>query len=306
MDELRGGLNEPDHSDRPERQARAAGGGDYGAVRQRAEPRSRAEYAAEQQQQMVAGRVELVFRSGGDVLQRFEPRRAGLPEISARNAAAYLDAHHGERPWLAPARGCSPEVQRIFAAFDQGVGHAHIRHEGWVTEEMNERRLRCLEDPAQLDVTKRVAGIDGLASGDQLHRCGSTATRITGPHGFAVAVARGVEHPDVQAALQAEFKEKWAPRQVVLPIADTLGADGHRYCTGWQLQPVDGSMKTARANRDAWAQARARDAIPNGPEPKARPVETFDGGTMTFMFGPNRAHNGYEIVTMYVNPPEGK
>ena len=171
---------------------------------------------------------------------------------------------------------------------------------------MNERRLRCLEDPAQLDVTKRVAGIDGLASGDQLHRCGSTATRITGPHGFAVAVARGVEHPDVQAALQAEFKEKWAPRQVVLPIADTLGADGHRYCTGWQLQPVDGSMKTARANRDAWAQARARDAIPNGPEPKARPVETFDGGTMTFMFGPNRAHNGYEIVTMYVNPPEGK
>lgn len=48
-------------------------------------------------------------------------------------------------------------MQRIFAALDQGHGHAHIRHEGWVTEEMNERRVRSLEDPAQLDPTKRVA-----------------------------------------------------------------------------------------------------------------------------------------------------
>ena len=66
------------------------------------------------------------------------------------------------RPWLAAARGCSPEVQRVFATLDQGGGHAHIRHEGWVTEEMNELRLRCLEDPAQLDTAKRAAGIDGL------------------------------------------------------------------------------------------------------------------------------------------------
>ena len=51
--------------------------------------------------------------------------------------------------------------------------------------------------------------------------------------------------------------------------------------------------------RDAWASAR------DGPEPKSRRVETFDGGTATFMFGPNRARNGYEIVTMYVNPPKG-
>jgi len=81
-----------------------------------------------------------------EVLRRFEPRQAGLPEISAGDAAAYLNAHHIERPWLAAARDCGPEVQRIFAELDQGGGHAHIRHEGWVTEEMNEQRVANLED----------------------------------------------------------------------------------------------------------------------------------------------------------------
>jgi len=39
------------------------------------------------------------------------------------------------------------------------------------------------------------------------------------------------------------------------------------------------------------------------PEPKSRRVETFEGGTLSFVFGPNRARDGYEIVTMNVNPP---
>jgi hypothetical protein len=92
---------------------------------------------------------------------------------------------------------------------------------------------------------------------------------------------------------------------VVLPIADVLGSHGHRHCTGWQLEAVDGSLKAARERRDAWAEARGRGDILGGPEPKARPVETFDGGTVHFAFGPNRARSGYEIVTMYVNPPDG-
>ena len=113
------------------------------------EPRSRAEYAVELERHVA--------------LVTFEPRRAGLPEVSIKDATAYLDKHHAERPWLSVARDCPPEVQRIFAALDQGGGHAHIRHEGWVTEEMNERRLRNLEDPAQLDPAKRAAGVDGLS-----------------------------------------------------------------------------------------------------------------------------------------------
>jgi hypothetical protein len=251
-------------------------------VRERSESRSRDEYAAE-----VRLGVSL------EVVGRFEPRRAGLPEVSAEDAAAYLDARRAERPWLAAAQDRSPEVQRLFAALDQGGGHAHIRHEGWVTEEMSRRRVAYLEDPAQLDPAKRAAGTDGLLPGGQQHRCGSIATRIADPDAFAVAITRGAEHPDVRAALDAEFRERRMPGPVVLPIADLLGPSGHLYCTGWQLEAVEGSVKTARERRDAAADA------------KARPVETFDGGTVTFAFGPNRERSGYEIVTMYVNPPDG-
>jgi hypothetical protein len=270
-------LREADGGGRPERTVPEAG-----SVPERSELRGRGEYAAEV-------RLGMSLEAVG----RFEPRRAGLPEVSAGDAAAYLDARQAERPWLAAARDRSPEVQRLFAALDQGGGHAHIRHEGWVTEEMNELRLRCLQDPAQLDPAKRVAGIDGLLPGDQRHRCGSIATRIADPDAFAVAIARGAEHPDVRSALEAEFRERRVPGPVVLPIADLLGPSGHRYCTGWQLEAVEGSVRTARERRDAAADA------------KVRPVETFDGGTVTFAFGANRGRNGYEIVTLYVNPPDG-
>ena len=105
--------------------------------------------------------------SNTDALERFDPRRAGLPDVSRAEAAAYIEEHQAERPWLATASDCSPEAQRVFVALDQGHGHAHIRHDGWVTEEMNERRVRYLEDPAQLDPDKREAGIDGLGRGDR-------------------------------------------------------------------------------------------------------------------------------------------
>jgi hypothetical protein len=279
----------------PGDQGRGAPRPDADAVRERIESRSRDDYAADQER--AANR---------EVLRRFEPRQAGLPEVSAGDAASYLDLHRADRPWLAPVRSCSPEVQRVFAALDQGGGHAHIRHEGWVTEEMNELRLRRLEDPAQLDAAKRAAGIDGLLPGDQWHRCGSIATRITDPVAFAVTMARGVEQRDVRAALETEFRQKRPPGPVTLPIADLLGPYGHRYCAGWQLEMVGGSMKTAREQRDKWVEARGRGNVMCGAEPKACPVDTFSGGTVTFAFGPNPARNGYEIVTMYVNPAEGR
>ena len=275
MRELRDRPDEADDGGRAERDGPGAG-----AVRERSEVRSRSEYAAD---------AELAVSL--EVVRRFDARRAGLAEVSTRDAAAYLDARQAERPWLAAARDRSPEVQRLFAALDQGGGHAHIRHEGWVTEEMNRRRVAYLEDPAQLDPAKRAAGIDGLLPGDQRHRCGSISTRIADPDAFAVAIARGVEHPDVRAVLDADFRERRVPAPVVLSIAEMLGRHGHQYCTGWRLEAVEGSLKTAREWRDTAADV------------KARPVETFDGGTITFAFGPNRGRTGYEIVTMYVNPP---
>jgi hypothetical protein len=79
-----------------------------------------------------------------------------------------------------------------------------------------------------------------------------------------------------------------------------LGPDGHRFCRGSQLEPVDGSMKKARNYRDSWATGNH-----SGPEPRIRPVETFEGGTVTFTFRPSPL-GGYEVNTMYVNPPSEK
>jgi hypothetical protein len=277
VDEIRHGQEEPDDVNRPEPIARD----DTGAARQHIEPRSRAGYAVDLERRVV--------------LLGFEPRRAGLPEVGINDGQAYLDKHHVERPWLSVARDCPPEVQRIFAALDQGGGHAHIRHEGWVTEEMNERRVRNLEDPAQLDPAKRAIGIDGLAGGDVRHRCGDIASRIIDPEIFATAFARGVEHPDVRAALRSNGPR---PEPVILPISDVLGDDGHEFCSGWRLEPVNGSMEKARAGRREWAAGNQ-----SGPEPQARPVETFEGGTVTSAFR-RSAVGGYEVSTMHVNPAD--
>jgi hypothetical protein len=65
-------------------------------------------------------------------------------------------------PWLQTAERALPEALRIIVAADQGGGHGHIRHEGWVTEEASMRRAAYLEDPAQVDPDRRRRGIDGL------------------------------------------------------------------------------------------------------------------------------------------------
>jgi hypothetical protein len=158
---------------------------------------------------------------------------------------------------------------------------------------MNERRDRNLEDPAQLEQDKR--GIDGLVAGDLPHRCGDTASRITNPEIFATAFARGVEHSDVRAALDSNGPR---PDAIILPISSVLGDDGYKFCSGWRLEPVNGSADEARANRRAWTTGDQ-----SGPEPRAQPVETFEGGTVTFAFRRSPI-GGYEVSTMYVNPPD--
>jgi hypothetical protein len=237
-------------------------------------------------------------------LELFDPERAALPRTSLDAAANYIEQHRITRPWLTTADAASPEARRILAAADAGGGHAHIRHEGWVTEEASMRRAAYLEDPAQLNLGKRYLGIDGLKENDQPHRCRSTATRITDPDAFATAFARGVEHPKVREALDMAFDPVRKPREVTVPIADLLGPDGHRYCTGWQLEPVDGSMNAARANRGAWIAARAEGRTADVPEPRTRTVPTFKSGVITFLFERNDAEKRYEIVTMFPRPAQ--
>jgi hypothetical protein len=278
--ELRASGDEPGDDDASARRLPADAGDGAGQIRPRYESSLRAEYAD--------------FIRQETALERFEPRRAGLPEASRAEAAAYIAEHQAGRPWLTPARESSPDVQRVIVALDQGRGHAHIRHEGWVTEEMNERRVKNLEDPAQLDPDKREAMIDGLKNGDQPHRCGVLATRITDPVAFATTVARATEHPDVRAALDSTGPFSVPVR---LPISDVLGEDGHKFCSGWQLEPVNGSMIEAAANRTAWVHGDR-----SVPEPKTRPVGTFEGGTLTFTFRPS-AVGRHEINTILVNSP---
>ena len=307
--EFRGNADEPDRPDRPGRDGPEAVS-DSQQARARVEPRSQAEYAADLEQRAVSGWDGSGSRDTdgrdppSEAVRQFAPGRAGLPDISPRDAAAYIDSHRRDRPWLAIASGCPAEVQRLFAALDQGGGHGHIRHEGWVTEEMNRRRVACLEDPAQPDPAARSAGIDGLKPGDQPHRCRQTATRITDASTFAEAFARGIEHLRVRAALDTPFDPDSKPFPVQLPLSELLGPDGHRRCTGWRLEPVEGSMAKARMLRDARVATPAGQRDSDAPEPAVRPVETFEGGTAVFVFGHNSRGNGYEVVTMYPRPPE--
>jgi hypothetical protein len=136
-----------------------------------------------------------------DSLAHFEPRRAGLPDVPAGDAARYVEARHGDRPWLNAARSAPEDVQHVFAALDQGGGHAHIRHEGWVSPEKSQLRVQRLEDPAQLDPAKKANGIDGLLPGNKKHYCAAMSTAIRNPTAFAEAFAKGTEHPDVRRVL---------------------------------------------------------------------------------------------------------
>jgi hypothetical protein len=283
---------------------RAQGSGDQAQPLLPDEPRTRGEAYAELRQRVEGGWEPRRFEAPRAELGRFDPERAGLAQVSLDAAADYVAQNRDARPWLTMADAASPEARRIIAAADVGGGHGHIRHEGWVTEDANMRRVAHLEDPAQLDVVKRNLGIDGLRENDQHHRCRSTATRITDPDAFATAFARGVEHPKVREVLDMPFDPTIRPKVVTVPIADLLGIHGHRYCTGWKLEAADGSMNTARTNRDAWLVARAEGRKPHSLEPQARPVPTFEGGVIAFLFERNQAENRYGIATMFPRPAE--
>ena len=224
--------------------------------------------------------------------------------MSIESAAKYIDEHRAARPWLAMTDRASPEARRIIAAMDAAGGHAHIRHEGWVTEEANRRRVLYREDPAQLDPEKREQIIDGLLPNDRRHRCGDIASRIADPDAFATAFVRGVEHPKVREALNTPFDSPNRPDRVTIPIAELLGSDGNRYCTGWQLKPVDENMDKALQNRGDWTTKRAQGREPDVPEPRASPIATFTGGAIVFAFARNDSEGRYEVVTMFPRSAE--
>jgi hypothetical protein len=232
-----------------------------------------------------------------DALSRFDPRRCGLPEVPKGDAASYIEVRRGDRPWLNAVRHAPEEVQRVFTALDQGGGHAHIRHEGWLSTEKSQLRVLNLQDPAQLDPVKRAEGTDGLLPGDKPHYCAAMSTAIRDPVAFAGALARGVEHPDVRAALETpHVPGKPAPFGVSVPLADLLGQDGDRYCEGYRLAGDD--TDAARRDRRTWLQETRAGELPSVPPPLIVPVD-FRGGSIEFRFKINTARTGHEIATMF-------
>jgi len=270
------------------------------------DPDLRREADAEYRQRVEGGWKPCKFEVDRDELANFDLKRAGLPDFSIESAAKHVDEHRAARPWLAMTDHASPEARRIIVALDAAGGHAHIRHEGWVTEEANRSRVAYHEDPAQLDPAKRALAVDGLRPDEPPHRCRTTATRITDPDAFATAFVRGVEHPKVREALNMPFNPADRPDQVQVPISELLGSDGYRYCTGWRLERGDGTMKAAVDNRGDWIKARSEGRTPDVPEPRAAPVHSFVDGHIVVDFMRNNDEQRYEVVTMFARPIQQK
>jgi hypothetical protein len=235
-----------------------------------------------------------------DALARFQPGRAGLPDVPAGDAGRYIEDRRGDRPWLNAAQHTPADVQRVFAALDQGSGHAHIRHEGWASTEKSQLRVQYLQDPAQLDPAKKADGIDGLLPGDKKHYCAAMSTAIRDPTAFAEAFARGTEHPDVRDVLDTQRSpEQPRPGLVSVPIAEILGPDGHRHCEGYRL--VGDDADAARRDRRTWLRETQAGEKPTVPAPLLIPLD-FRDGTIQYAFGLN-TKGEHEIVSMYPAPP---
>ncbi|GAA3138057.1 hypothetical protein JOF29_000166 [Kribbella aluminosa] len=230
-----------------------------------------------------------------EVIKSLDPDVRLLLEYEG--AAEYIDKNVEARPWLEPAMDASPAVQRIFAAIDQGAGHAHIRHGPMGTDQMYADRVAYLNDPAQTDIAKREAGIDGL-NPTQKHYCDVEATRIHDVTAFVTAFAAAVKLPEIQEALATPVGPAIeSPDAIRVPIAELLGDEGHKYCSGYRLEGED-----ARKVRKEWLKARALgEDLTDLAEPRAIPIETFEGGEIVVRFKSNGT--AYEISTMFVEPP---
>jgi hypothetical protein len=268
------------------------------------DPERRREESAESQQRVDGQGESRPFKVNRTELAGFDLKRAGLPDMSIESAAKYTDEHRDSRPWLSMTDHASPEARRIIAAMDAAGGHAHIRHEGWVTEEANRRRVAFREDPAQLDPEKRHLSIDGLQEKDKRHRCGEMATRVADPDAFATAFVRGAQHPKVREALATPFDPDKTPGAAIIPISDLLGPEGHEQCTGWQLEPIEGSVTTAREQRNKWVADRAKGLEPKFPEARPVPVPTFEEGAIVFAFTRIDDEQRYGFVTMFAQPAQ--
>jgi hypothetical protein len=235
-----------------------------------------------------------------ELLLAFDPARAHLPDIPADDVPQYLDERADERLWLRSSWGQPPEVRRVIAILDAGDGHALERHEGYPGDPELRLRVQHLQDPAQLDLDKRTAALDAYTG--KLNVCAAEATRIKDPAAFATAYVTGLEHPKIKPLLDTPYSGPLKPVQI--PIEELLGPEGHRFCSGYRLEKVDGSIDTARVQRKAWVKESVAGGQPDLADmPGVQPIESFENGRIEFRMLPTAAQDGHYVATMFPDPP---
>lgn len=235
------------------------------------------------------------------VLEEFDPSRANRPDIDPNEAVAHIARWAQEQPRLAPLTKQEHCVQRVYAVFGQGAFHGTERHEGAMDDQDHLLRLVERQDPAQTDEIQRAKGIDAFKKGNGKHVCADSSTSIGDSVAYAVALARGVNHPNVRAALEARHDPPKRPYYVHVPIVELLGKNGHEFCSGYQL--VGDDPRQAVKERDAWAKAGWRGKPRDGlRQPGVERISTFLDGVIEFRFEHNAAKDGYELISMFPRP----
>lgn len=286
----------PGPVDRPERRGRLAGSAEVAAP---------LAPAYEPYQRLLDQSNTRSADTPREAIRGFAPDRANLEPISGQEAKLYVRENVSDRPWLNHAQYVGSDSCRLLAAVDKGGGHLLERHGSTVRPDMTEGRTTRLEDPAVAVDAARTPGRDAYQPEPRRHLCGDTATRIRDPHAFATCFARAVEHPDVRAVLDRPFDPTdERPDAVTIPLEELLGPDGHMYCDGHRLDPVNGNMTEARAQRRSWVDAVRGGDEPDVPEPTATRLqpEDFRGANVLIAFSATSDRRGWEIVTMYPDP----
>lgn len=236
-----------------------------------------------------------------DALEGFDPAGANRADVGLREARTFVAVRTSEQPRLATLVRQEHCVQRIYAVFGQGAFHGTERHEGAMRDRDHLLRLLERHDPAQTDEERQARGIDAFKRGNGKHVCADSSTSIGDSVAYAVALARGVDHPKVRDALAARHDPPRRPHYVQVPIVELLGQEGHEYCSGYEL--VGDDPRRAVKERDVWAKAgwrgKPRDDLR---EPRARQITTFQDGVIEFRFEHNAAYDGYELVSMFPRP----
>lgn len=242
-------------------------------------------------------------RTARDWVRGFDPRRAGgRADIDEAEAVRYLAEQGRTQPKFRGLTEQDPSVQRVYAGLDRGWFHGTTRHEGGLTSEDHLRRLLLREDPAQADEAKRARAVDAYRKGNQRHLCPEYSTSVEDPVAYAVALARGVEHPRVREVLDAAPDETWDEERTrtQIRISELLGDDGHEYCKGYQLVGED--LRQATKERDAYLKSQWKGQQNDLPEPRAERISSFEDGVLEFRFRATDGNSRYRLITMFPKP----